>query len=82
MGEGPRPEVARVAFCHICDVTADYFWVCVGVELNIFWGSYVSGFELVEGARGHSEGFSLSLHEYDEEDNPEEEKADAYFFHL
>jgi hypothetical protein len=24
----------------------------------------------------------LSLHEYDEEDNPEEEKADAYFFHL
>lgn len=82
LGEGPGPEVARVIFSHICNVAADYFWISVIVEFNICGGSYVSRFELVEGARGHSEGFSASLHEDDKEDNPEEKEAEAHFFHL
>ena len=39
-------------------------------------------FELVEGARGHSKRFSSSLYEDNKEDNPEEEEAEGYFFHL
>lgn len=82
LGEGPGPEVARVIFGHVCDVTADYFWISIIVKLNICGGSYVSRFELVKSARGHSEGFSASLHEDNKEDNPEEEEAEGYFFHL
>lgn len=82
LGESPGPEVARVFFSHVCDVTADYFWISVIVEFNICRGSYVSGFELVKSARGHSKGFCASLYEYNEEDNPEEEKAKGHFFHL
>ena len=82
LGESPGPEVTRVFFSHVCNVTAHYFWIRVVVEFNICRGSYMSGFELVEGARGHSKGLSPSLHKYDEEDNPEDDKAEGYFFHL
>ena len=65
--ECPWPEVARVFFCHILNIAPDYFWISVVVEFNICRGSYVSGFELVEGARGHSEWFYASLYEDNKE---------------